>query len=370
MKSLSLCSLALRSTVPLRIIRPITRPSQLGFRSISRTTGQMTSQRDESIPHELRTAAEPRQNRLYPVRLSHIEQVNPSVRLLQFTLPSQENNPFSFLPGQWLDVHIPSIAQAGGFTITSTPADAEVLPPPEASIDSLAGEALGPSSESQGRPPYVELAVQDSASNPSAAWLWRPKEEILGKELNIRVGGSFVWPPTGISINDVKNVVFVAGGVGINPLISMLSHLNNNEPHTANPTIHILYSSRLPQGQGTGSADAILDQILFLPRLRQIIRSQESSHRLHISLDLFLTDLASSSDLLSSGSPSDLKIHPDRISDHDLRSAAVGTGGELDSQGTVCYVCGPPDMTDSIVEKLVEILGDGGKQRVFFEKWW
>jgi hypothetical protein len=47
------------------------------------------------------------------------------------------------------------------------------------------------------------------------AWLWRPREEILGRELNIRVGGSFVWPPTGISINDVKNVVFVAGGVGI-----------------------------------------------------------------------------------------------------------------------------------------------------------
>ncbi|KAJ6189689.1 hypothetical protein N7519_004597 [Penicillium mononematosum] len=372
MKSLSLCSLALRSTVPLRIIRP----SQLGFRSISRTTGQMTSQRDESIPHELRTAAEPRQNRLYPVRLSHIEQVNPSVRLLQFALPSQENNdnnqqPFSFLPGQWLDVHIPSIAQAGGFTITSTPADAEVLPSPEASTDSLAGEALEPSSESQGRPPYVELAVQDSPSNPSAAWLWRPKEEILGRELNIRVGGSFVWPPTGISINDVKNVVFVAGGVGINPLISMLSHLNNNEPRTANPkTIHILYSSRLPQDQGTGSADAILDQILFLPRLRQIMRSQESSHRLRISLDLFLTDLASSSDLLSSGSPSDLKIHPNRISDHDLRSAAVGAGGESDSYGTVCYVCGPPDMTDSIVEKLVEMLGDGGEQRVFFEKWW
>lgn len=90
----SLCPLALRSTIPLRIIRP----SQLGLRSISRTTGEMTSQRDDSIPHELRTAAEPRQNRLHPVRLSHIEQVNPSVRLLQFALPPPENNVwFSFL---------------------------------------------------------------------------------------------------------------------------------------------------------------------------------------------------------------------------------------------------------------------------------
>ncbi|KAK4865255.1 hypothetical protein LT330_001878 [Penicillium expansum] len=335
----------------------------------------MTSQRDNSIPHELRTAAEPRQNRLHPVRLSHIEQVNPSVRLLQFALPQENNDtnqqPFSFLPGQWLDVHIPSISQAGGFTITSTPADAQVLPPPEASKDSLAGEALEPSSESQGRPPYVELAVQDSPGNPSAAWLWRPKEEILGKELNIRVGGSFIWPPTGVSINDVQNVVFVAGGVGINPLISMLSHLNNNEPHTPNPTtIRFLYSSRLPKNRETVSADAVLDQVLFLPRLRQIVRSQEISHRLRISLDLFLTNLGSSPDLLSSGSPPDIKIHPRKISDQDLRSAAVGTDGKLDSRGTVCYVCGPPGMIDSIVEKLVEILGEGGEQRVFFEKWW
>jgi hypothetical protein len=92
----SLRPLALRSTIPLRIIRP----SQLGLRTISRTTGEMTSQRDDSIPHELRTAAEPRQNRLHPVRLSHIEQINPSVRLLQFALPPQENNVwfyFSFL---------------------------------------------------------------------------------------------------------------------------------------------------------------------------------------------------------------------------------------------------------------------------------
>lgn len=68
---------------------------------------------------------------------------------------------------------------------------------------------------SQGRSPYVELAVQESPSNPSAAWLWKPKDDILGKEVNIRVGGSFVWPPTGVELHKVQNVVFVAGGVGI-----------------------------------------------------------------------------------------------------------------------------------------------------------
>lgn len=51
----------------------------------------MSSQREDSIPHELRTAAEPRQNQLFPVSLSHVEQVNPSVRLLQLAVPDPES---------------------------------------------------------------------------------------------------------------------------------------------------------------------------------------------------------------------------------------------------------------------------------------
>lgn len=121
-----------------------------------------------------------------------------------------------FLPGQWLDVHIPSISHAGGFSITSTPADARALPSPDPStepLDTEEPETTQP--EAQGRPPYVELAVQEAPSNPASAWLWKPQDEILAKELDIRVGGSFVWPPTAIEMKSIKNVVLIAGGVGI-----------------------------------------------------------------------------------------------------------------------------------------------------------
>ncbi|KAJ5570058.1 Riboflavin synthase-like beta-barrel [Penicillium hispanicum] len=333
---------------------------------------QMSSQREDSIPHELRTAAEPRQNRLYPVRLSHVDQVNPSVRLLQLAIPSQENpdeesQPFTFMPGQWLDVHIPSIAQAGGFTITSTPADAQLLPLPEPQAEPLDGDTAEPSALPQGRAPYVELAVQDSPANPSAAWLWKPKEEILGKELNIRVGGSFVWPPTGINTHKIKNVVFIAGGVGINPLISILSHLNTETQDAHRLNISFLYSTRLPQGHDAVISSSPLDQILFLPRLRQIMRSQVHSRRLRISLDLFLTNDQSSA---SMDRVHDLRIQRRRINDDDLRSAVVGGDGKNDPQDSVCYVCGPPAMTDETVRTLQAMLGENGAQRIFYEKWW
>lgn len=92
---------------PLSSIQPVTITITPGS-----LRGVMSSQREDSIPHELRTAAEPRQNRLYPVLLSHVEQVNPSIRLLQFTIPGEESNvcptyclnlklPFCFLLYSW-----------------------------------------------------------------------------------------------------------------------------------------------------------------------------------------------------------------------------------------------------------------------------
>ena len=52
---------------------------------------QMISTLKSSLPHVERTAAEPRQNKLYNVQLSHIEQVNPTVRLLRLAIPPNES---------------------------------------------------------------------------------------------------------------------------------------------------------------------------------------------------------------------------------------------------------------------------------------
>lgn len=88
-------------------------------------------------------------------------------------------------------MHIPALTKAGGFTITSTPREAE------------------------GNQGFVELAIQLSHKNPAAAWLWQRREKIEGQQLLVRVGGSFVWPPPGIEVATVRRIVFVAGGVGI-----------------------------------------------------------------------------------------------------------------------------------------------------------
>ncbi|KAL2799516.1 hypothetical protein BJX66DRAFT_332998 [Aspergillus keveii] len=346
--------------------------------------------RKVSVPHTVRTAAEPRQNRLFTVRLSHIEDINPTVRLLQLTIPpsvqrpglqeyveeSEEADtgqlqPLSFFPGQWLDVHIPTVANAGGFSITSTPADAQVLPSLEPSPELIpAEEAEILPVNAHGREPFVELAVQKALSNPASAWLWKPKEEILGKELSIRVGGSFVWPPSKVKLEEIRNVVFVVGGVGINPIMSMLSHLNNNDETTSSfhqsLNIHILYSSKLPHN---ATPETALNQIPFLPRLREIIRSRTQSQRLRITLDLFLTNKHDPFSALPGQSFQGLTVQSRRIGRDDLRRAVSGRDSQFKPEETVCYVCGPPQMTDEVVDVLGDLL-DGQNDRVYFEKWW
>lgn len=98
------------------------------------------------------------------------------------------------------------------------------------------------------------------------------------------------------------------------------------------------------------------------------MRAQSHSRRLRISLELFITDLPHDSPLLASP-PSDIIIHSRRIKRQDLQATIIGVDAEVNPKETVCYMCGPPGMTDEFVGLLTGMLG-GEKQRVLFEKWW
>lgn len=96
-----------------------------------------------------------------------------------------------FRAGQWVDVWVPSSSATmpGGFTVISPPA---LLP-------------------------RLQLAIQAAPQNPPAAWLFRDESIIVGKELMIRFGGSFTFPPSDreVDMEQLEHIVFVAAGVGI-----------------------------------------------------------------------------------------------------------------------------------------------------------
>jgi hypothetical protein len=113
---------------------------------------------------------------------------------------------------------VPEVENAGGFTITSSPSEALARSDPD-------------------HAPYFDLAVQNAPDNPAAAWLWQPEEDIVGHEVSVRVGGSFVWPPPGLDMKKIKRAIFIAGGVGIKYVCSACPQ-HTRTPRSAWLTFH------------------------------------------------------------------------------------------------------------------------------------
>lgn len=344
------------STISSRILSP-----HLARTTIKRTMATIVH---NSIPHEDRTASEPRQHQIEPVTITHIREINATTRVLRLS-PTDPNHTINvrcpsrsmhqsqtqhltrtqFLPGQWLDTFIPAIPKAGGFTITSPPS------------------AATPNSDGPG---YLELAVQNS-SNPPAKYFHRPIDSILNTPLAVRVGGSFTYPPPVLPIptRNITRLVLIAGGVGINPLISILSHLIQLHPSQRPEEIHFLYGTK------TSESEPDPQSILFLPRLMDLVSA--AAEPLDVTLSLFLTGPTGhvGGEKIEHGKLPN-RTWARRIGERDLVGALDGwkrSEGGKGRDGTVCYVCGPQRMTDEVVEFLGRQEGME-KGRVFCEKWW
>lgn len=149
----------------------------------------------QALAHTERTAQEPRAECKHRMYIHDVVQETSRVRLIRLRkrLPADKNCAVDivFEPGQWLDVQLPGVDRIGGFSITSTPRQAA------------------------GNNGYVELAIQETPQSPPAAWLWQPREIVIGATCGIRVGGAFTWPPKGHAVADISRVLLVAGGAGI-----------------------------------------------------------------------------------------------------------------------------------------------------------
>ncbi|KEF54346.1 uncharacterized protein A1O9_09512 [Exophiala aquamarina CBS 119918] len=245
--------------------------------------------------------------------------------------------------GQYIDLYIPNIDVVGGFTITS---------PPQAS------------SQVQ-EDPHIELAIQISPDNPPAAFLWRPASEILNSTVSFKVGGNFVYPPLSLDrseCEEIDRVVFVAGGVGINPIMSMISTLD--EVGTSQTrggmvkSVRVLYTSRRETDSKGQAAE-----ILFETRLRGIAHKWERHEHVDYRYSFFDTSGQTGT---GQSTPNNMSTYARRIAKEDLFEAL---GPEAGRANTVVYVCGLPTMTDEFVD-LLRLAPGMDEKRILCEKWW
>jgi len=206
----------------------------------------------------------------------------------------------------------------------------------------------------------------------------------------VRVGGSFHLQPASLA---GAPSLFIAGGIGITALAAMVGHLvqaSAATPGGAGGRAQLIYSARAPH------------EFALLPRL--LAWQQQSAGRL--TLQLHTTQAHGMPPALqqhqAAALPPGVSLLQRRLLRADVEQAlqelaggsgrpgggagaqqpaggasnASGSGrpdgeagaGATQGQGVQAYVCGPPGMTDAMVEQLHALGLEEG--RVHSEKWW
>lgn len=229
-------------------------------------------------------------------RIARIRQETPTVKSF---LLEVETEGFTFLPGQWIDLYIEKPGQealVGGFTLISSPTRAK----------------------------RIELAIKRQWGGRAAVYLYD----------HARVGETFwiVGPSGDFYFQDgmSDSLVLIAGGIGINPLISMVRYI---DALGLKVQITLLYSARSPA------------ELLFSDELRATAARNPLLHCLFT---------------VTQPGQEPWQDHVGRIDKEMVREARP-------ERDALYYVCGPPGMPTAMAEILQGLGVPSGSIR--FEEW-
>jgi ferredoxin-NADP reductase len=280
------------------------------------------------------TASSPRATKFTACALAEVWSGTPLIRLLRFrvvqgsevqslfktatllpdcTFDGSPPPSLGYQAGQWVDLVIPGVAEVGGYSLVSAPSGG----------------------------PFFDLAVK-KARHPPAAWVHDLAAP--GDLVGVRVGGDFTLPR--LQAQGYSHLVMLAGGVGINPLYSMLLGLataGGREASSARwmPSISILYTARTPS------------ELLFAQQIKDL---EAGELRGRLTAQCWATREEGE----GQQQPSQRRITPSMVLDA-LKGGKVG--GRV---GVV--ICGPPQFSDSMMEAC--LVGGVPKEDVLLERWW
>jgi ferredoxin-NADP reductase len=218
--------------------------------------------------------------------ITSIRQATKNIKIFRL---DYGNHSYTFKPGQWIDLHAPILGKnVGGYTITSSVFDKGT----------------------------IELAVRESSSHPVTNYL--QKIAIVGSVVLITEGqGQFC-------LNEelqFKSLTFIAGGIGLTPLISMFRSIDKSKTQ-----VKVFYSV---------SSD---EDILFKDELEPY--------------SIFTATKTHSPDWTGETS---------RINMDMLKKYHVDLNSDF-------FICGPRPMIDSIASELNAAGVE--KKKIHYEKWW
>ena len=237
--------------------------------------------------------------------------------------------------------------------------------------------------------PYLDLAIQ-SSRHPVAQWA--TQQAVAGDEVNVRVGGSFTYTADGhddekinttsdepaMKMRTRNRLLFIAGGVGINPLFSMIQQWNVDRGLHRDDRAVLLYSGRCRE------------DLLFVRELNDMM---DEFFRVVFTTTTDVKSSVLENDSLDTTNEkimNNIRLKRGRV-DRDMIKDAVRwlnttvevtddqqeDEGDDDMIADLVYICGPPGMPEDMRRLLLPLGDDDDKQEfvrsiedVLFEKWW
>ncbi|XP_060081534.1 oxidoreductase NAD-binding domain-containing protein 1-like [Ylistrum balloti] len=299
--------------------------SRVSFLRIASKASTRFCVRRMSLDHLQRTASNTRHNVVSGATVVKVKDESSTVKKLTLKVHDKR---FFFKAGQWVDMMIPKVEKVGGFSMCSSPRK-------------LAQDGL------------LDLAVKKS-NHPPAHWVHTQCRE--GIEVNIRSGGDTFYDPK--PDDPQPDLLLLAGGIGINPLYSILCHVTDllpkkeenfvildkntagadNFDHAPNK-VCLLYSA------------SVEDELIFQRELSEAVEQYPC-----VDCQYFLTR--------ETTQKTSLPVKNRRINHQDIQDSFR----RLRKEKTMVYICGPSPMIETMETIL---LGAGiGQQQILFEKWW
>ena len=263
----------------------------------------------------------------YKANIIHVSKETPTItNVLLKIIPNKENPNFlfSFVPGQWIDlvIHIGGKKYVGGYSPYSSPSSL----------------------------PLLQLGIRFNSKHPVSNYfhhLQLPFNTSQNPQVDIRGGsGTCVYTP---KKND--NVTFVAGGIGITPIFSMIQSAleygasGEDSQNTIPFQLRLFYSVRN------------LDELAFYELLIDL-KKKYSNH-----FQLFVSSTCRDNDC--ENDRKDIKqsfIRYGRWNVQDFLPVST-------HDNHLFYLCGPPSMVDKFRYELISKENFSNDQ-IRYEKWW
>ncbi|XP_028418091.1 oxidoreductase NAD-binding domain-containing protein 1-like [Dendronephthya gigantea] len=279
------------------------------FRNISRVYRHMS--KNVTSTHMEKTISKQREPVTAVGRIVQIAQLSKTVKEISIHVPNVE---FKFKAGQWVDFMIPGVETVGGFSMTSSPAKLE-------------------------KHRIIDLAVKRS-DHPPAHWVHSQCR--VGDEVSLTVGGDFFYDPM---TENSKQLLFIAGGVGINPLYSIIQQIYQSLKSSnldEDVKFELLYSA------------SDLHELIFKDELDAIAEATGN-----FKCQMFVTRDKPATNIVWGR-----KVKLERISAQVLEE----TLRNFNTSAMTVFVCGPPSMIQFITSALKN--AGVSNSNIKQEQWW